>query len=284
MSVDSLLREQGERLRDEVRGSLDVQRSWDRLTAARRRRRQTAGVVAASAVAASVVGVVALVGGGPFAVDRESPPVDAPTGAPTTPGAAHGCVDSEVVQCLGDGMMRVRNGVTYRFVVPSGFDPEAAVGVDTQITDVYRKQLRAGVSVLLGVRPADPGVRDLDARGLATWLASRPYLDAAGVTRERLDGRAAWSVRLAVVDDLWGARMWDLEDACNDVQPSCRPLLRSPDGRETGHWVGMTSRYWFMDVPGEGVAAVWSWTFEDAPRAMRRNEELIRTLVLESAG
>lgn len=79
MSVDSLLREQGQRLRHEARVALDVEGAWTELVAVRRRRRRVAGLGAASAVAATVVGVVALVGTGPRGVDREVPPADTPS-------------------------------------------------------------------------------------------------------------------------------------------------------------------------------------------------------------
>lgn len=284
MSMDSLLRHEGQRLRDDVMTTLDVERAWDDLMAARRRRRRVAGLVGVAAVAASFVTAVALVGSGPVAVDREAPPVDAPTSAPAGPDAdPDGCIDSEVVQCLGGGMVRVRGGVTYRFIIPPGFDPAMAVGVSTRITDVYQVRAEAGVSVLSGVLPADPGVGDLDAEALAQWLASRPYLDGADVRREQLNGRTAWSVRFSGVADPWGTRTPDLDETCNAQQPSCRPLLRSPDGHETGAWAGMTSRYWLMDVPREGVSAVWSWTFEDASRAMRLNDRLVDSVVIELA-
>lgn len=284
MSMDSLLRQEGQRLRDDVLVSLDVERAWEDLTAARRRRRRVAGLVGVSAVAASFVLAVALTGSGPTAVDREAPPVDSPTHAPDGPDApSDGCVDSEVVQCLGDGMVRVRGGVTYRLIVPPGFDPHLVVGVSSRITDVHQKTADAGVSVLSGVLPADPAVGDLDAEALAAWLAARPFLDDVDVRRERLNGLTAWSVRLPVGADPWAGRSPTLEASCNDQQPSCRPLLRSPDGHETGAWTGMTSRYWLMDVPREGVTAVWSWTFDDTSRSLRLNDQLVDSVAIELA-
>lgn len=285
MSVDSLLREQGRRLRDEVAVSLDVERSWDRLDAARRRRRRTAGLVTAAAAAASFVVAVAFLDTWPAAVDRDTAPVDTPTGAPASPAPTDGCVESEVVQCLGDGMVRVRGDVNYRFIIPSGFSPQMEISVGNQATDVYQKHRKAGVSVMTDAVPAGPDVGELDARGLASWVASRPYLEIVDVRRERLNGRAAWSVEIASspYGALWRGRDPELAETCNGQLPSCRPLLRSPNGHESGPWADMTSRYWFMDVPGDGVTALWSWTFEDAPEALALNETLVGSVVVESA-
>lgn len=180
-------------------------------------------------------------------------------------------------------MVRVRGGVTYRFIIPPGFDPQMKVGVTTRITDIFQERTRAGVSVMSRVVPADKGARELDAEGLARWVASRPYLDGADVSRELLNGRPAWSVRFSEAADPWGSRSPQLGETCNDQQPSCRPLLRAPDGHESGPWTAMTSRYWFMDVPREGVTALWSWTFEDADDAMQLNERLVDSVVIELA-
>lgn len=281
MSVDSLLREQGQRLRDEVRVALDVEEGWTELLAARRRRRRVAGLSVASAVAATVVGVAALVGTGPGAVDREVPPADTPSLTPTRPSAEQGCLELGPVECLGDGVVRVRGEVTYLFVVPSDFEPRLEVEVKSQSVVAYQKRTQAGVTILSGVRPADPRAGVLDARGLARWIADQAFVESGAVRRDLLDGRPAWSVGFATEKSPWDEGWPDMGDVCNEQQSLCRPLLRSPDGSESGAWADMSGRYWLVDTDA-GVVALWSWAFEDVEDALSRNERLVRSFVVES--
>lgn len=284
MNVDSLLREQGQRLRDEVRATLDVETAWEELAWAHRRRRRVLGAVSVAAAAASVVGVLMLASVGPPDANRQATPAESPTGESRGPSpATSSCVDTKTVQCLGDGMVRVRNGVTFRFVTPAGYELEVVQNADTRVTDLYQGTSSSGVAVLADVRAADPGAGELDAETLARWMASRSYLPGATLGRGRLQGRQAWTVSVAEPASPWEARTPYLADSCNDQQLACRPLLRSPGGWETGPWTGMTFSYWLIDVPGNGVAAVWAYSFEDDPAFMERNEQVVDTLVLESA-
>lgn len=281
MSVDSRLRADGTRLREQVMTSLDADAALQDLLARRRHRTRRTAAVAAGAVAASLALVVALVNTDlPGTGDAVVAPVDRPVPSSVAPSPIEpsGCADYDSIRCLGGGMVRVSGATTYRLTVPPGFVPTPAVGNMPDLVDVYQENAHAGVTVLPDVRRAGKAGPGEGARSLAEWIAARSSVDAGAVRRDRLGDLTAWTVQLRSRD----GRTVPVEASCNQTTPRCRPLLRQSTGWETGIWDTMTSRYWLVDLPGGDVLAVWSWQF-DGSDAMRLNENLARSLKVESS-
>jgi hypothetical protein len=160
--------------------------------------------------------------------------------------------------------------------IPDGFVLDTDLGRAPLSVQAFRQRADGGVAVIVGVAPADETVRT-DARELATWVADRPFLDAGDVERARVGGVPAWSVRVAL--DVPPATVPD--PSCNNFPQACWPVLLEGDGWETGLWPDMSSRYWFVDLPGgDQVLAVWSYSRDKG--GLRANQRLVRAIVVES--
>lgn len=274
MSMHTRLRAEGRQLREQVRGTVDVESALEDLLAERRRRRWRAGSATAATAAATAAVITSVAGWVPSGVPS-APPAVAPTRPqPATPSPAV-CEQHEALQCLGDGV-RVRGPVTYRMSIPDGFALDSNLDRAPFSVQAFQQHADGGVTVITSVSPAG-GSRPTDARELATWVADRPFLDAGDVERAAVGGVPAWSVRVAL--DVPPATVPD--PSCNGFPQACWAVLREGDGWETGLWPEMSSRYWFVDLPGgDEVLGVWSWS--RAEGGLRANDRLVRTLVLES--
>lgn len=273
MSMDTRLRAEGQRLRERVRGTLEVEVALEGLLAERRRRRRRAGLATALTAAATVAVITSMAGwvpsGGP------TPPALTPTRPqPSTPAPA-ACEQHEALRCIDDGV-RVRGPVTYRMGIPTGFVLDPDLDRAPFSVQAFQQHADGGVTVITSVAPADESVRT-GARELAAWVADRPFLDAGDVERTSVGRVPAWSVRVAL--DVPPATV--PEPSCNGFPQPCWAVLREADGWETGLWTGMASRYWFVDLPGgDQVLGVWSWSRDEG--GLRANNRLVRSLVLES--
>jgi hypothetical protein len=253
MSIDALVRRVSEQTRADVHGSLDVEQRLGELHVVRRRRRlakATAGLAAVAAVGGLTIGVLS------FAGDAEVQPA-----APVRPvQVEEACRESVHVKCLDGSTILVRGKVPYTFTVTPGLSRDVSERAGGSRIDVFADgEENGGVSIMSSVEPAGAAtVRGADE--LARWVAARASLLTTPVTRANHDGFDTWSVeaRLSPAGVAMAA-------SCNGNQSSCRPVLEQtePYQWQTGVWEGMVSRYTFLDVPGRGIVAVWSWVFPD---------------------
>ena len=271
MSIDAVARRAGENLREEVMSHADVDSALEMLHATRRRRRRARVVASGLMAAALVTAALAL---GPF--DR--PVAEEPQ--PSRNVGVNHCVEVSQVRCPVDGTVVVEALTPYAVHLPNGFDGHVGVGRAPGYVDFYQLTDQAGVTVLSDATAAPPGPPELTTRELASWVAGRKFLDSTPVVRTAVDGLPAWQVDVALRPGaLRTVRGW-----CNEHEP-CRALLKLTTGSwETGPWRTMLSRYTFVDVPGPGTVAIWSWAFDRNEAALRVNERLVSTLSFHPGG
>ena len=248
MNVETLARRVSRQTRDDVIGSLDLEARLRELhlTRVRRRRTRTVAALASACLVVALAGVFIP----RWAVDDLAP------AAPSVPQEP--CPDHALVRCLDDSTVLVRGKTPYTFSIQRGFSRAMSVDAVPYSIDIFRTVGRGGVTILEGVHAAG-GPKVHGAEALARWVGSRPFLQASPVRHGKLDGLDSWTVEVRLTRDA-SRRM---PDACNGTQPVCRPVLEQPSrsGWQTGVWEKMATRYTFLDVPGLGTVAVWSWVF-----------------------
>jgi hypothetical protein len=274
MSIDSLARQLSRVTREQVEASLDVEAKLQELHITRvRRRRARLGAAMAASCAAFALAVVML----PGETAPEEPAVARPTPSAET---RSDCPDHAAVTCPDDSTVVIEGRVPYTLRIPSNFSRDLDVSAAPLSVDADReeKDVSAGVTVLTGVRAAgrDGGA---GAEALARWVRSRSFLRASRVEQGTLDGLDAWTVQV----ELANRKPLTSSEACNGASQGCWAVLEQPGrgGRRTGVWdtmVTMVSRYTFLDVPGLGVVAVWSWAFGGDAADLEGNEALVRSI------
>jgi DNA-directed RNA polymerase specialized sigma24 family protein len=252
-SIDDLARRVSEQMRAEVHGSIDVEQRLGELHVVRRRRllaKATAGLAAVAAAGGLTIGVLS---GGQEAEGE-------PEGTAWPVQVEEACRESDHVRCLDGSTILVRGKVPYTFTVTPGLSPDVSERGGASRVDVFADgEESGGVSIMTDVEPAGAAtVRRADE--LARWVAARASLLTTPVTRGNLDGFDTWSVEARLSPE--GLAM---AASCNVNHSSCRPVLEqtAPYLWQTGVWEGMVSRYTFLDVPGLGTVAIWSWVFPD---------------------
>jgi hypothetical protein len=281
MSIDSELRRVSASTREAVASGLDVDARLDELKVVSRRRRGRRGVAGLVATAAAVVTVAGLV---PLGVPHDSSPSEPDLGrtAVTCADALAGTVSpGGAVQCLAPRLVLVQGPVDYTFRltlgVPWKVGPWGAPASLSVIVD--RADAPAGVDVFADVRAAaGEGGRELSATELASWVATRPFLESTPMISGRQDGLPTWTVEVRPRTDLprpGPAR------ACNGVNTNCHRLLlwrQGASGNEAGIWDGEVSRWTFLDVPGRGVVALVTWAKQGDRELLDEGTALLHTV------
>ncbi|GAA1975394.1 hypothetical protein GCM10009798_40830 [Nocardioides panacihumi] len=95
-----------------------------------------------------------------------------------------------------------------------------------------------------------------DAQSMARWLANRPFLVDTHIVPVTVGGRPGWRVESRVVGKLDG------RSTTTRIIPMGR-VLRTANGFAQ-YGPGSHGDMTFVDVPGAGVTAIWSWN-SDAP-------------------
>lgn len=281
MNIDSRLRSVAASTRDAVAADLDVEAGLDDLKAASRRRRGgrvVAGLVAAAAAVGVVAGLVPL-GATPDPSDIEP---DRAGGSVTCAEALAGTVSPEgAVQCLGPHLVLVRGPVEYTFRLPRGVPwkispwgaPET-LGVEFERVDVPM-----GVNVFAEVRAAaGEGGRELPAEQLASWVASRPFLDATPLVTGTQDGLTTWTTE---VRPRTGLPRPGPGRACSGVDTDCHRLFlwdQGAAGNEAGVWDGQVMRLTLVDVPHRGVVVLSAWARQSDADLLDEGRALLSTV------
>ncbi len=288
MNIDADLRDLAASTRAVVAAGVDTDAELADLRLTHRRRRQVSVVVGltVACLMAATFGILQ-----PPATPRVAP---AAGGAATDTNAAseaphpQACHPAPGIRCLDSGLVLVEAATPYTFRLHSGFSPELRTrGLRTSgAIDIYqdRRDTAAGATLLTRVLPATrSGLGTyLDAHDLARWVAARPFVRASDVEAGVHDGLRSYSIDVSrerssgpsLKRDLW----------CNRSDPSCRPLLTQQRGSrrfETGIRDSMVSRYTFIDVPGLGVVALWSWAMGRNHDALDRNAHVLDTVDFE---
>ena len=266
MSVDAVARRAGQAARDDVKDTLDVEAKLRELNVTRVRRRRTKAVATLLAASAAVALVVAVLPRDPVEQGAQAARPD------KVPPQVQRCLDYPQVPC-GEDVVVVPGRTSYTFKIPRGFSRAPDFGAAPLSIDIFRTgPHRGGLTILEGVRAVGrPQVRG--AGPLARWVASRTFLESSPVRHGRLDGFDTWTVRVRPAGVRRGST------SCNGMQAACRAVLAQParGGWQTGVWDGMTSRYTFLDVPGLGTVALWSWIFE-ADSRFKDDDALVRSI------
>jgi hypothetical protein len=222
----------------EPEGAADLARG------ARRRRRVRIGVGAVAAILLAGALLRATVA----APDRraEPPPPPPPPPAP---------------------VVRMAAGALPHLTVPVSFPASPVLvrvepGSGGDVARFNQAQDLAGVTILENVVPVadEAGRRDptagRTARDMARWLAARPYLVDTRVVPVAVGGLSGWRVtsdlepRLKRSDDI-------------PLVPGERPLRMPPAlraGTAFARFGPAVGDMTFVDVPGAGVVAIWTWS------------------------
>jgi hypothetical protein len=267
VTLDRLARSAGAEVRGKADTGVHTTPMLEAMLRTERRRRRSARLAAvAGAVVVAVVGwqLVSITGPG-----RAVPAGPRPSGASSSPQP---------------GQTRLQLRVPLTFTLPHGWwsTPSSAGDVDFWSgTNGY------GVSVSEGdARPAryvkgayvDPSVAT-DARSLASWLATRPYLSTSGAVATTLGGRPAWRVD---VRERPGAV--EVSPVCGGdySPPPCIPLFIGPADVIGGIWGNGRIRYVFSDLPDGTTAQVSQWDFTDQGLGFDGSDQLVRSFRFEA--
>jgi hypothetical protein len=263
VNVDQLGKDAGARLRERTRVDTDIEDALTTLHRMRRRNRNrlAASAAAAAGIAAAATATVALWPAGPEAPARP-------------PASQTACSDISAVTCPQPRQVRVTGLVPYQIEAPRGFSPTPGTGTAPAYVDIYQRHAQAGVTVIEAARGVD--APDSDARGLAGWISSRPFLRSSRPSEQEVSGRPAWRVDVALRAAPSGEREY-----CNGGHSPCRALLTStsqPDGWEVGPRLGMLSRFYVIDAPSDRIVVVWSWALSGDQADLDRNEAVVRAM------
>jgi hypothetical protein len=276
MSIDDIARRAGQDLRTAVGTGEDIDlhsglAAVQEAHARRRRRRHAlAAAVAAVAVAASVQAV--------RAGDQRTPtPTPAHQDSQSTSPSTNACIDNQYVACMGASQVSVVVGpARFRAELAEGFTAQPSTGQAPAIVDLLQHTGQAGVTLFFDPQPADGSKPGTSALDLASWISTRPYLEASHPRRAHLGGRPAWVVDARLTVD--AARK--VEAPCNADQVECWALLKSGATEwQTGPWTGMVCSYYVVGGPG-GRYVVWSWAFDPTATVLHRNADVVRSLRL----
>jgi hypothetical protein len=104
---------------------------------------------------------------------------------------------------------------------------------------------------------------------MARWITHRPFVAPTSVVRTSVGGRPAWRVTATLRPGARRTTTWNWERIAPllfDVPPSGSWLSRRTVGEMT-----------LLDVPGAGVAAIWSWN--DTGNLARATDDDVRSFV-----
>ncbi|MEO6512890.1 MAG: hypothetical protein ABIO16_17970 [Nocardioides sp.] len=272
MTVDDLARRAGADLRAAVEEN-HVEVVEHRLsvipTAYRRRRRHAVATVASAAVAVAALGV-----GGVWLQSVTDGTAPAPS-SPAPSNLSDACAKAVALTCRADGGFAVHAAVPYSFEVPPSFG-FPATDYSPDLVDLVQDSGEAGVAIMEDPRPqgdARPG----DAQALATWIATRPYLEASTPYAVDVDGLRAWKVDARLLGDAVVPR----KVRCNQVQSKCHALLvLNHVGWQVGVWRGMVTGFSVVDLPQGHTMVIWQWAFDPDQAALRANDAVVAGLRL----
>ncbi len=280
MNLDQLGRQAGAELRRVSPGEATDGWGLDELRHRDLRKRRTTSVLAV-AVAVVVVALTwrAVASVGPPGLIPAGPrPAAIPT--PTSLVSPDPVACDRVQQCLGGDSFRLNLPVPVSYTLPP---TEWTLTSYTATTaDFYSGNFGYGLSVMENPTPAmnsrnaqaDPGVRT-SAEPLARWLASRPYLVSSPVTATTLSGLRAWQVdvRMKPGQPTVAHCGYDASDACVPLM-----LMDITGLRTVGIWGDGQIRWTFVDLPGGGTTALWTWDFDNDPLGFARAQPLIDSM------
>lgn len=211
-------------------------------------RRRRSRVLASVAAAALAVGAILWAVQVPDARRAEpSRPIPSPRTAVgrLQSGSANLAVPVSYPACVSLSRLTSTTAEMAKFVFA---DEGGALGGVTIFENVIPVRDRAG--------HRDPTAGN-DPHSMARWLARRPFLLDTRIVPVIVGGRPGWRVESRVVGELAGTSI-------GRNVPVGR-VLSSPDGKAFAQY-GPASHgdMTFVDVPGAGVVAIWSWN-ADAP-------------------
>jgi hypothetical protein len=265
MSIDELGRTAAADARRKATQEVDPKMMLQQLHRTHRNRNLVAVGVAVAAVA---VGATLLVRSDVLSADNQQPGVHAPSPAPFCPDGA---------TCLGGNRYRVALPVPVTISLPSNFRNQEFNNIGTQAVENYRNDVNAGVTVMERVEPVKPDdsiTRDPSggstAHAMAVWLSHRPFVVGARVTSTTVDGMPGWTVSAT-------------------MRPGTRATAQIGAERGVPTFADNASRSWFgpnltsadytlLDLPGGGVALIWSWTLDHNPAALAGNAGYVQGL------
>jgi hypothetical protein len=249
VTLDDVARSATEQLRTAVTTGLDESEMLRRMHRARRRRATANFAVVAAAA------VVVIAGAGAVLLGDEG----GNTRVVSTPALTTAC-DQPRVTCLAGRRVRVDLRIPLEVALPTHFQDDITVSGDRSV-ELYRNDIEhSGITVLEDAVPVrydasrtrDPSA-GTTAASMARWLADRPYLTGARLTRRTVAGRAVWQVTGTARKDASPPDKVGLNEAAVtfDVPGQVRA------------WVApvLTGRYTLTDQPGGGVTVVWSWRY-----------------------
>ena len=263
MTFDTRARREAQEALATVQGVSAMQQLVELKKQDRNRRRAT--IISATAAA------VLVVGGGWLLAHQNAAPDTAPPASsettdsqPTTPADG---LCTAYVTCLGNDRYLVPLRVPVTLTLPPTFADELDFLTNSNGLSTYRKTSNpsapAGVAVLERAHPArydaswtpDPD-GGKTAESMARWLSRRPFLEDTTRTRTTLGGLEAWRVTGSLKAD---ANL----PATGKSQGKVAPTFITMEGSKgvtasTAYWPGLAGEYWLVDVPGGGVAVVWS--------------------------
>ncbi len=262
MSLDTLGRSAGRSLRQVAAGDVDAALMLERLSRQSRNksRRDAALLVAA-------LGIVAAVG---WLLVR---PVDEASTLPVSPNVDEPvAINFDRCGAIPDPCKAVPGGsyllplkVPFTASIPDGWSVRGLsqwtagrwVGLDADIVS----DDGPGLSVVMnprGSKPQQGRARDHSAgktgHTLATWVASRSYLEPTQVVDTTVAGYRAWQVDVRLRDGVYPTF------TCLPEILSCVPMILLPYGNDaTGIAPGQVGRMLFLDLPDGQTVWVYAW-------------------------
>ena len=210
-------------------------------------------------VIAAVAAAAALIAGGLFVARAVGGTTEQrPAGGQPSTHASPSCAGGPTVTCVGANRYRVALTVPVTVTVPANFQPGLQVFNATTIEDYQTGDIaNTGVTVQEDAVPTrndasetrDPAA-GTTALSMASWLAHRPFAVPTTVVRTTVQGRPAYQVDIVLKK---GAPLLGM----HNTDPAAPTF-----GTGMAAWSTLKARYTLMDVPGAGVAVIWSWTFD----------------------
>ena len=268
MSIDELGRAAATNVRRNAAMTINTTCMLDRLHRRRRRR-------AAASVIAVLAATAAIISGGMVISHDEAGKRDNKPASPSTRSLTGMCANPDV-RCIGVDRFRfVGLPVPLTVNVPATFGRAFSLG--TGSIDGYRSDITTtGVSVSEMARPVrydnswtrDPAA-GVTAASIARWLSQRPFLIHTSLTRTTVGGLPAWRV----AGDLKPGAALPAAKEGGDIAPTF--AFGTGYDSSWGYRANLTGAYTVLDLPGAGVAVIWSWTLNHSDQALAGNQAFI---------
>ncbi|MDH2415994.1 hypothetical protein [Nocardioides sp. CER19] len=171
-------------------------------------------------------------------------------------------------------VVRLEAGALPHLAVPVTFPASSVLvrvepGAGGEVARFNQVQDLAGVTILENVVPVvdEAGRRDptagRTARPMARWLAHRPYLVDTHVDPVTVGDLRGWRVTSDLVPRL--KRSDDIPFVPGELPLRMPPVLRA--GTAFARFGPAVGDMTFVDVPGAGVVAIWTWSARGDLRA-----------------